>query len=53
MSEIPLPDFIIAGPQKCATTWMYHCIYEHPQVLMPETDAVNYFNMNYHKGGRV
>jgi hypothetical protein len=49
MSQPPLPDFIIVGPQKCATTWLYHALYEHPEVLMPETDSVHYFDMNYHQ----
>ncbi len=49
MSESPLPDFIIAGPQKCATTWLYECLYEHPDVLLPETDSVHYFDMKYHR----
>lgn len=50
MTDPPLPEFIIAGPQKCATTWLYDCLYEHPDVLLPETDSVHYFDMNYQKG---
>ncbi|WP_436932574.1 sulfotransferase domain-containing protein [Halosimplex halobium] len=50
MTDSPLPDFVIVGPQKCATTWMYECLREHPEVLMPETDSVHYFDMNYHRG---
>jgi hypothetical protein len=49
MAEHPLPSFLIVGPQKCATTWLYNCLYEHPDVLMPETDSVHYFDMFYHK----
>lgn len=49
MTEPPLPDFLIIGPQKCATTWLYDCLYEHPEVLMPETDSVHYFDMLYNK----
>lgn len=48
MTEPTLPDFLIVGPQKCATTWLYECLYEHPEVLMPETDSVHYFDMFYH-----
>lgn len=47
---VPL-DFVILGPQKCATTWMYRCLREHPEVYLPDTDAVHYFEMNYHRGG--
>ena len=46
----PLPDFVIAGPQKCATTWLYECLREHPEVLLPDTDAVHYFDMQYSRG---
>jgi len=46
----PLPDFIIAGPQKCATTWLYECLREHPEVLLPDTDSVHYFDMHYSRG---
>jgi hypothetical protein len=46
----PLPEFIIAGPQKCATTWLYECLSEHPDVLMPDTDSIHYFDMHYTKG---
>ena len=44
-----LPDFVIVGPPKCATTWMYECLGEHPDVYMPDTDSVNYFDMNFHR----
>jgi hypothetical protein len=44
------PDFFIVGPQKCATTWMYEGLREHPEVVLPETDSVHYFDINYHKG---
>jgi len=50
MTTPPLPEFIIAGPQKCATTWLYDCLYEHPDVYLPETDSIHYFDMNYEKG---
>lgn len=50
MTRHPLPDFLIVGPQKCATTWLYDCLYEHPEVLMPETDSVHYFDIFYEEG---
>lgn len=49
MTMPPLPEFILVGPQKCATTWLYECLYEHPEVLLPETDSVHYFDMNYNE----
>jgi hypothetical protein len=50
MSDQPSPDFVILGPQKCATTWMYRCLEEHPEVYMPDTDSIHYFDMHYQEG---
>jgi len=50
MTGNSLPDFVVIGPQKCATTWMYRGLQEHPEISMPKTDAVNYFSMYYHQG---
>jgi hypothetical protein len=50
MNEGSLPDFVVLGPQKCATTWIYRCLEEHPEVFVPETDSIHYFDMNYRKG---
>jgi hypothetical protein len=45
------PDFILAGIGKSATTWIYNCLKDHPEVYVPtETDSVNYFDINYHRG---
>ena len=27
-------DFFVVGAQKCATTWIHHCLNEHPDVFM-------------------
>jgi len=45
-----VPDFVIVGPQKCATTWMYEGLAEHPEVYVPDTDSVHFFDMGYHRG---
>ncbi|MFQ5707303.1 MAG: sulfotransferase domain-containing protein [bacterium] len=29
------PEFLIIGGQKCATTWLYKCLKEHPQLYLP------------------
>jgi hypothetical protein len=34
-SEIKLPSFIIAGVQKAATSWLYGCLKEHPDIFIP------------------
>lgn len=50
MTDRTLPDFIIAGTPKCATTWLYECLRDHPEVFMPDIDHINYFDMYYHRG---
>lgn len=30
------PDALVIGAQKCATTWLYHCLEEHPDLYLPE-----------------
>ncbi len=29
------PQYFIIGAQKCATTWLYQCLKEHPQLFLP------------------
>ncbi len=30
-------DFIIAGAQKCATSWIYYCLKDHPEIHLPSS----------------
>jgi hypothetical protein len=32
--RLPL-DFLVVGAQKCATSWLYMCLADHPQVRVP------------------
>ncbi len=48
--EKGLPDFFLAGCQKTASTWLYQCFAEHPEIHVPATDATHFFTFNYHKG---
>lgn len=43
-------DIIHLGPQKTATTWIYHCFAQHPEIAAPEQDAIHYYSMLYHRG---
>ena len=45
-----LPDFICIGVQRAGTTWLYECLKEHPEVFVPETKELHFFNDNYEKG---
>lgn len=39
-----------AGPPKTATTWLFHCLREHPQIITSRRDAIHYFDMLYPYG---
>jgi hypothetical protein len=39
-----LPNFLLIGAMKAGTTSLYNYLREHPQVFMPETKEVNFFN---------
>ncbi|WP_306012705.1 MULTISPECIES: sulfotransferase family protein [unclassified Allomuricauda] len=41
-------DFLLIGAQKCATTWMYHCLNEHPELYVGGGK-----NETYYFGGDV
>lgn len=46
----PLPDTLIIGAQKAATTALYAYLREHPAVLGPSWKEVNYFDRHYARG---
>ncbi len=35
MTDLALPHFVIIGAQKAGSTFVHHCLREHPQVYMP------------------
>ena len=39
-----MPDFFIAGHQKCGTTALYLMLNEHPQIFMPEFKEPRFFS---------
>jgi hypothetical protein len=43
-------DFFHIGPQKAATTWVYHCLREHPQIATSPAPEIHYFDMFYARG---
>lgn len=49
-----LPEFIIAGFQKCGTTSLHENLRKHPSIFMPEkcttSKEIAFFNSLYHKG---
>jgi len=45
-----LPNFIIIGAAKAASTWLSDCMGEHPDVFMAEIKEVRYFSVAYDRG---
>ncbi|MGH3739635.1 MAG: sulfotransferase domain-containing protein [Micromonosporaceae bacterium] len=46
-----LPDFLIAGGQRCGTTSLYRALAQHPAILKPVLHkGVHYFDTGYHRG---
>jgi len=39
-----LPNFIGLGAPKSATTWLYHCLREHPEVFVADSKEVTFFD---------
>ncbi len=42
--------FVMAGCQRCGTTWVDAALREHPQVFLPEKKQAYFFDENYDKG---
>jgi hypothetical protein len=47
-----LPDFLIIGAQKSATTSLLYYMRGHPQIRPGWNKAAHYFDLNYHHGLR-
>ncbi len=45
-----LPNFIVLGVPKAATTWIYQCLDEHPKVFVPDKELEFFRNYRYHYG---
>lgn len=45
-----LPNFLVLGAPRCATTWIYHCLSEHPDIFVPEGKELRFFDEKYGQG---
>ena len=45
-----LPNFLVIGVQRSATTWLFECLREHPDIFMPAEKELHFFDENYQKG---
>jgi len=50
MHKKGLANFFLAGYQKSGSTWLHRCFAEHPDIFVPEKDAIHFFTIHYHKG---
>ncbi len=50
MHKMALPNFFHAGFPKSATTWFHRCLREHPEVFVPDADALHYFTVHFDQG---
>lgn len=39
-----LPNFLFIGAEKSGTTWFYRRLKEHPDIFLPETKEIHFFN---------
>lgn len=38
------PNFLVIGAEKSGTTWLYECLKKHPEIYLPDTKEIHYFN---------
>jgi Sulfotransferase family len=38
------PDFLIVGPQRTGTTWLFHNLKRHPEIFLPPEKELYYFS---------
>ena len=43
------PNFLGIGAQKSGTTWLYKNLRKHPQLYLPETKEIHYFDWYFYK----
>ena len=44
---VPLPDFVVVGAQKAGTTSLYRMLRKHPQIHMPRTKELHFFDVHW------
>ena len=43
--EARMPSFVCVGAPKSATTWLFRCLGEHPEVFVPDFKETNFFTV--------
>lgn len=49
-SERRLPDFVVIGVQKGGTRFLHHCLNQHPDIWLPDSKELHFFDVNFDKG---
>lgn len=49
-SAVNIPSFIGIGAQKCASTWLYDILEDHPQAVLSARKELDFFSYNYTNG---
>ncbi|MEM9325722.1 MAG: sulfotransferase domain-containing protein [Bacteroidota bacterium] len=39
-----LPHFLVIGAEKAGTTWLYQALRRHPDIFLPDTKEIHFFN---------
>jgi len=45
-----IPNFLGIGGQKCASTWIYDILRDHPQVFVSDRKEIDFFSYKYDRG---
>jgi len=45
-----LPNFLVIGAQRCATSWIYQSLKGHPDIFLPFIKEINFFDRYYSEG---
>jgi len=45
-----LPNTLVVGAAKAATTWIYACLDEHPEAFVPSVKETDFFSKYYYRG---
>ncbi|MGQ4647673.1 sulfotransferase domain-containing protein [Lyngbya aestuarii] len=49
--EARLPNFVVLGAPKSATTWLYACLAAHPDVFVPTDKELDFFGTHRYEMG--
>lgn len=45
--QLRAPDFLIIGAQRSASSYLHHCLREHPQLFLPRNEVVYFEDPDY------